>query len=107
MKTSVETFSQNFDPGQFQNLALWMCLVIGTVMTALMQASAATIAITLTALNSQLMSFEMAAVMVIGANIGTTATVLLGAVGGTPPKKRVAASHLIFNVVTGTVAFIA
>jgi len=94
MKTSVETFSQNFNPGQFQNLALWMCLAIGTLITALMQASAATIAITLAALNSQLMTFEMAAAMVIGSNIGTTATVLLGAIGGTPPKKRVATSHL-------------
>jgi phosphate:Na+ symporter len=107
MKTSVETFSQNLNPGQFQNLALWMTLIIGTVITALMQASAATIAITLAALNSQLMTFEMAAAMVIGANIGTTATVLLGAIGGTPPKKRVAASHLFFNLVTGIIAFLA
>lgn len=107
MKTSVESFSQNFNPGQFKDLALWMCLIIGTVITALMQASAATIAITLAALNSQLMTFEMAAAMVIGANIGTTATVLLGAIGGSPPKKRVAGSHLIFNLVTGTIAFAA
>jgi len=107
MKTSVENFSQNFNPGQFQDLALWMCLIIGTVITALMQASAATIAITLAALNSQLMTFEMAAAMVIGANIGTTATVLLGAIGGSPPKKRVAGSHLAFNLVTGIVAFAA
>jgi phosphate:Na+ symporter len=107
MKTSVESFSQNFNPGQFQNLALWMCLIIGTVITALMQASAATIAITLAALNSQLMTFEMAAAMVIGANIGTTATVLLGTIGGSPPKKRVAGSHLAFNLVTGIIAFTA
>ncbi len=107
MKTSVESFSQNFNPGQFKDLPLWMCLVIGTVITALMQASAATIAITLAALNSQLMTFEMAAAMVIGANIGTTATVLLGAIGGSPPKKRVAGSHLFFNLVTGTIAFAA
>ena len=105
MKTSVEDFSQTIDPGRFQDMELWKCLVIGTLMTALMQASAATIAIALTALNSQLMSFDMAAAMVIGSNIGTTATVLLGAVGGTPSKKRVAASHFLFNLVTGTVAF--
>jgi hypothetical protein len=43
--------------------------------------------------------------MVIGANIGTTITVLLGALGGTPAKKRVSFSHLIFNVVTGAAAF--
>jgi phosphate:Na+ symporter len=43
--------------------------------------------------------------MVIGANVGTTITVLLGAIGGTPAKKRVSFSHLIFNVVTAVVAF--
>ena len=106
MKTSVEGFAQHFNPEQFANLSLWMYLIIGTVMTALMQASAATLAIALTALNSQLMSFEMAAAMVIGANIGTTITVLIGAVGGTPPKKIVAVSHLLFNMVTGVVAFL-
>ena len=70
-----------------------------------MQASAATIAIALTALNSGLITFDIGAVMVIGANIGTTITVLLGALGGTPAKKRVSFSHLIFNVVTGAAAF--
>ncbi len=105
MKTSVEFFAKEFDPRHLHNLALWAYLIIGAVMTALMQASAATIAITLAALHSGLMTFEMGAAMVIGANIGTTITILLGAAGGTPSKKRVAASHLVFNLVTGIVAF--
>jgi phosphate:Na+ symporter len=71
-----------------------------------MQASAATIAIVLTALNSGLITFDIGAVMVIGANIGTTITVLLGAIGGVQAKKRVSLSHLIFNVVTGAAAFL-
>jgi phosphate:Na+ symporter len=44
--------------------------------------------------------------MVIGANIGTTITVLLGAIGGVQAKKRVSLSHLLFNVVTGAAAFL-
>jgi phosphate:Na+ symporter len=44
--------------------------------------------------------------MVIGANIGTTITVILGSLGGIPAKKRVALSHLTFNIITGTVAFV-
>jgi phosphate:Na+ symporter len=43
--------------------------------------------------------------MVIGANVGTTITVILGSLGGIPAKKRVAFSHLVFNVITGVVAF--
>ena len=43
--------------------------------------------------------------MAIGANVGTTATAMLGAIGGTPDKKRVAAAHVLFNVATAVVAF--
>ena len=106
MKGSVESFTQTFSLDQFPSYGLWFYLLVGTFFTALMQASAATIAIVLTALNSGLINFNIAAVMVIGANIGTTITVLLGAIGGVQAKKRVSLSHLIFNVVTGGAAFL-
>jgi phosphate:Na+ symporter len=44
--------------------------------------------------------------MVIGTNIGTTVTALLGAIGGIPDKKRAAFAHLIFNVLTAFAAFL-
>jgi phosphate:Na+ symporter len=106
MKGSVESFAQTFSLEQFPDYGLWFYLLIGTLITALLQASAATIAIVLTALNSGLITFNIGAVMVIGANIGTTITVLLGAIGGVQSKKRVSLSHLIFNVITGAVAFL-
>ena len=105
MKGSVENLAQAFDLTQFPTYGLWFYVLIGTLSTAIMQASAATIAIVLTALNSQLITFDMAIAMVIGANVGTTITVLLGAIGGVQAKKRVALSHLIFNVITGLIAF--
>ena len=107
MKVSVEHFAQNFDLTQLPDLGLWVYLLVGLVLTALVQSSSASIVIILTALNSQLITFEMAAALTIGAAIGTTVTVLLGAMGGIPAKKRVAASHLIFNLVTAIIAFIA
>ena len=106
MKSSVESFTQTFSLEQLPAYGLWFYLLVGTLITALMQASAATIAIVLTALNSGLITFDIGAVMVIGANIGTTVTVLLGAIGGVQTKKRVGLSHLIFNLVTGAAAFI-
>jgi len=106
MKGSVENFAQTFSLDQLPDYGLWFYLLIGTLITSLMQASAATIAIVLTAMNSGLITFDIGAVMVIGANIGTTVTVLLGAIGGTPAKKRVSLSHLIFNVITGAIAFL-
>ncbi|MBK9685599.1 MAG: hypothetical protein IPO59_20800 [Betaproteobacteria bacterium] len=42
--------------------------------------------------------------MIIGANVGTTATALLAAIGATPNARRVAAPHVIFNVLTACVA---
>jgi len=88
MKGSVESFAQTFSLEQFPDYGLWFYLLVGTLFTALMQASAATIAIVLTALNSGLITFDIGAVMVIGANIGTTITVLLGAIGGVQAKKE-------------------
>ncbi len=105
MKISVESFAQDFSLADFIPYGLWVYLIVGILFTALMQASAATIAIVLTALNSGLITFDIGAVMVIGANIGTTITVLLGAIGGSPAKKRVSMSHLMFNLGTGLVAF--
>lgn len=105
MKSTVEGFAQEFSLDQIPNYGLWFYLLIGSVLTALMQASAATLAITLAALNSGLITFDIAAVMVIGANIGTTITVLIGSIGGAPPKKRVAGSHILFNITTGLLCF--
>jgi phosphate:Na+ symporter len=106
MKGSVENFAQNFDLAMIPDYGLWLYVVAGAVMTAVMQASAASMAVVLTALYSGLITFDIAVAMAIGANVGTTITVILGALGGIPAKKRVAFSHLVFNIVTGVIAFI-
>ena len=56
-------------------------------------------ALTLTALSMGAIEPIAALAVVIGADLGTTATVLLGAIGGTAAKKRVALFHFIFNVI--------
>jgi phosphate:Na+ symporter len=105
MKISVETFAQHLDLSVIAAYGLWLYLCFGVLLTALMQSSSASIAIILTGLNSGLLNFESSLVMVIGANVGTTVTVLLGSIGGIQAKKRVSCSHLIFNLVTAIVAF--
>lgn len=83
----------------------WLVLVgIGTLLTVLMQASGAVIAIIITAAQGGLMSIEAACAMVIGTNIGTTSTAILSALGATSNARRLAATHVIFNLVTGAVA---
>ena len=106
MKESVEIFAQSFDLNTIPDHGLWLYLLVGTLLAALTQSSSASIAIVLTALNSRLITFDIGAAMVIGANVGTTITVLLGTLGGTQAKKRVGMSHLLFNLLTGVVAFL-
>ena len=105
MKLGVESLAQSFNLDQISGYGLWLYLLVGIVITALMQSSSASIAIVLTALNSQLINFNMGVAMTIGANVGTTITVLLGSIGAVQSKKRVGFSHVIFNVVTAVVAF--
>ena len=73
---------------------------------ALTQSSSAAIAITLTAATGGILGLNAAAAMVIGANVGTTATALIAVIGATPNAKRVAGAHIVFNVATGMVALI-
>ncbi|MDY7038957.1 MAG: Na/Pi symporter, partial [Thermodesulfobacteriota bacterium] len=87
MKGSVESFPQRFDLSGVPDYGLWFYLAIGTIFTGLMQASAASIAIVLTVLNSHLITFEIGVAMVIAANVGTTITLLLGSMGGAQSKK--------------------
>lgn len=102
MKGSVDQFSEGIDPAQFEGYGVLLFMLVGLIMTAVMQSSSATIAIVLTMLYSGLIQFEAGAAMVIGANVGTTVTVLLGSLGGMVAKKQAALSQLIFT--TGTAA---
>ena len=104
MKVSMETFTKTLDITVLSDYGIFTYLGAGILLTAVMQSSSATIAIVLTALNLKIISFDAAAAMVIGSNLGTTVTILLGAIKGIQVKKRVAFSHLVFNLVTGIVA---
>jgi hypothetical protein len=75
-------------------------------MTVLMQSSSAAMAITLTAAQGGLIDAQGAAAVVIGANVGTTVTALLAAIGATPNARRAAAAHVVFNLLTGVVALL-
>ena len=79
---------------------------IGLLMTVLTQSSSAAIAITLTAATGGILGLHAAAAMVVGANVGTTSTAVIAAIGATPNARRVAAAHVIFNLGTGLVALI-
>lgn len=83
---------------------LWLVL-IGAVMTVLLQSSSAAVALTLTALNSGAIGLEQSAYLVIGQNLGTTVKAILAAAGASIPAQRTALAHIIFNGVAALIAF--
>lgn len=105
MKTSIEALGSSFDLQKYGAYPLYYFVLIGAVITAIIQSSSATTALVLSALSVNALTFEGAASMVIGANIGTTITAILGAIGGTVDKKRAAVAHSIFNILTAVVVF--
>ncbi|MCC5830220.1 MAG: Na/Pi cotransporter family protein [Phycisphaeraceae bacterium] len=88
--------------GSFRGYLLAM--VIGIVMTVVMQSSSAAVATILTALHTGAINFEQAAALVIGTAMGTTVTGALAAIGGNTPAKRTALAHVLFNLFTGLFA---
>lgn len=81
-------------------------VLAGILLTVLMQSSSASLAIVLTLAQANVIPLQEAAAAVIGANIGTTVTALLAAIGATPNARRAAGAHVLFNALTGTVALL-
>ncbi len=73
-------------------------VLVGTLLTVIIQSSSATMALTLVMTYNGLISFELAAAMVLGENIGTTITANLAALVANVSAKRTARAHLIFNI---------
>ena len=83
---------------------LALAVLVGVGLTIVLQASSATLTLVLTAVAGGMMPVEAGAAMVIGANVGTTLTGILAAIGATSNARRLAAAHVLFNVVTAVVA---
>jgi len=105
MKESVAALADSIDVGRLAGLSAWQYLLFGVVVAAVIQSSSATIMITLTALHADLLTLPNAAAVAIGADLGTTTTVMIGAVFGSAVKKQVATGHFVFNLVIAALAF--
>lgn len=81
-------------------------VVIGAVLTCIVQASAATMAITLLMLHNGWIGLDAAIALVMGENIGTTITANIAAMVADTNGKRAARAHLVFNVIGVTLTLI-
>ncbi len=109
MKEGFESFKSTIDLSQYAVAGypgLFLFTAIGVFATVVMQSSHATLVLIITALAAGQITYENALALAIGANVGTTITAILGAMSANEAGKRLAAAHLLFNVVTGLIAIL-
>lgn len=106
MKNSVTGISELIDIQALGELPAWVYLLIGLVLAAVMQSSSAVMIIALSMLNSDIVQLSDAAAVVIGADLGTTSTTVLGSLGQSVFKKQLAFAHVFFNALVNLLAFI-
>jgi phosphate:Na+ symporter len=109
MKQGFETAGGQIDLSQFAIpgfKGLLIYTAIGIAATVIMQSSHATLILTITALAAGQVTYDNALALAIGSNVGTTITAILGAISASVSGRRLAAAHLIFNMVTGVIAIV-
>jgi len=98
----IDWFSR-FTPDTYWGL--FKCVLVGSFVTAIMQSSSATIAITMLLAVDSVISFETSVALVLGQNIGTTITAYLAALGTSTTAKRTAYAHILIKVIGVMVVF--
>lgn len=106
MKGAVEALPELFGAGLAAAPPLPLYFLIGAVLTALIQSSTATILLSLTLLHGGLISLPQAMLVAAGANMGTSSTLLLVAIGGASIKRRLALGNLLYHAYTSLVALL-
>jgi len=109
MKEGFDTFKESFDLVEYAIpgfVGLIVFTFIGIIITTILQSSSATLALILTALAVEQITYHNALALAIGANIGTTITAIIGAISANIAGRRLAGAHLVFNIVTGVVALV-
>ena len=93
---AVVNFFASFDTSS--HLTILAFLAIGTLITCIVQSSAAVMAITILLCSTGVLPIYLGIALVMGENIGTTATANLAALGANTQARRAALAHLLFNV---------
>ena len=94
---AVVSFFASFDINSY--LTILAFLAIGTIITCIVQSSAAVMAITILLCSTGVLPIYLGIALVMGENIGTTATANLAALGANTQARRAALAHLLFNVI--------
>ena len=90
-------FFSRFKPDSY--FGVLRCCLVGTIVTAVVQSSSATLGITIGLVGTGIINFETGAALVLGENIGTTITACLASLGASTNAKRAAIAHILIKVV--------
>jgi len=102
LQSNPEMFAALRDYASMGLGSVVLFLLVGVLVTAIIQSSAATFAIVLIMCTKGWITFDLACAVVLGSNIGTTVTPLLASMSGNVAAKRTAMGHLLFNLL-GTI----
>lgn len=103
IKSAMEVLVKNVDLAQYQHYGALIFLLVGFIVTTVVQASSATMALTLSALFAGAIDLYEAMAITLGSEIGTTIKLFIASVNGTAAKKRVALGNFLINVITVSV----
>tara|TARA_R110002124_G_scaffold65117_1_gene178262 strand:- start:13263 stop:14900 length:1638 start_codon:yes stop_codon:yes gene_type:complete len=108
LQHGIATFEGEVTPDTFPPDTVWgrlQLVGIGIAITLVTQSSSAGVATAMVALGTGAISFPQAAAMVIGMDVGTTVTAALATVGGSTAMRQTGFAHVIYNLMTGVMAF--
>lgn len=95
----IQFMSGFVNDGAIHYSTIFLCVLIGTLLTIVLQSSSAMMAVTIVLCSQGAIPFEMALALVLGENIGTTFTANIAAAIGNIQAKKSARAHFIFNVI--------
>lgn len=104
MKSGTASFAQHFDLSFMNSMQYGWFVVVGVLLTAAIQSSSAAMMIFLSSLAAGIITLHQGLFLVIGADLGTTITALLGTIKGNAIKKKVGWSQVYVNVLTAIIA---
>lgn len=108
MQQGMAVFQGTVTPKDFPPDTLFgrlQLVLTGIVLTLITQASSVGVATALVALGAGAISFPQAGALVVGMDIGTTCTAALATIGGSPAMRQTGFAHVIYNSLTGVLAF--
>jgi len=100
IRSGIEEIVNQVDLAQYENSPVIVFVLVGFIITTIIQASSATMALTLSALFTGAISLHAAMAITLGSEVGTTIKLFIASIKGTAVKKRVALGNFLINVIT-------